>query len=60
MILRTDRDAIILVRNIDDAHLPACLRLELREGAIWSEITAGTSGIGTGAQDCPLFLGEWE
>ncbi|MCW4592208.1 hypothetical protein NO263_16610 [Gluconacetobacter entanii] len=57
MILRTDRDAIILVRNTDDA----CLRLELREGAIWSEITAGTSGIGTGAQDCPLFLGgEWE
>lgn len=60
MVLRTDRDAIILVRNIDDAHLPACLMLELREGAMSSKSTAGTSGIGTGAQDCPLFLGGWE
>ncbi|POF62242.1 helix-turn-helix domain-containing protein [Novacetimonas maltaceti] len=61
MVLLADRDAIILARNIDDAHLPVCRRLELREGAIWNESAAGTNGIGTVAQDCtPIFLGEGE
>ena len=61
MVLLADRDAIILARNIDDGHLPVCRRLELREGAIWSESAAGTNGIGTVAQDrTPIFLGEGE
>ncbi|RBM08289.1 helix-turn-helix domain-containing protein [Novacetimonas cocois] len=61
MVLLADRDAIILARNIDEAHQPVCRRLELREGAIWSEHVAGTNGIGTSVQDCcPIVLGEGE
>ncbi|ATU73201.1 Fis family transcriptional regulator [Komagataeibacter rhaeticus] len=61
MVLLADPDATILARNIDDAHLPLCTRLALREGAIWDERIAGTNGIGTAVQDCcAIFLGEGE
>ncbi|MBB2200849.1 helix-turn-helix domain-containing protein [Gluconacetobacter tumulisoli] len=61
MVLLADPDAMILARCIDEAHLPVCRRLQLREGALWHEEVAGTNGIGTAVQDCcPVFLGEGE
>lgn len=42
MVLLADPNAMILARCTDETHLSVCRRLNLREGAIWSEEIAGT------------------
>lgn len=59
MVLLADPTATILARCVDETHLSVCRRLHLRKGAIWSEASAGTNGVGTCMQEkCPVFLGQ--
>mgnify|MGYP003362490000 CR=1 FL=1 len=61
MVLLADADAMILARCVNETHLSASRRMHLRRGAIWSERTAGTNGIGTAMETCrPIVLGQGE
>lgn len=59
MVILADPNSTILARCVDETHLSVCRRLHLRKGAIWSEASAGTNGVGTCIADKqPVFLGQ--
>ena len=59
MVILADPNSTILARCVDETHRAVCRRLHLRKGAIWSEASAGTNGVGTCIQEKqPVFLGQ--
>lgn len=59
MVLLADASSTLLARCVDETHLSVCRRLHLRKGAIWSEASAGTNGIGTCIEEKqPVLLGQ--
>lgn len=59
MVILADPNSTILARCVDETHRAVCRRLHLRKGAIWSEASAGTNGVGTCiAEKQPVFLGQ--